>query len=83
MMSCSTHAGIDAMITAVQGQFPGLLFKVHGTQDGHHNVARFSWALGAEGAIPLAYGTNVVELAEDGRIRNVIGFLDTFSTPVL
>ena len=55
------------MLGAVQQQFAGLRFKVHGQPDGHHNVARFSWPLRAEGAEPVADGTDVVVVEKDGR----------------
>ncbi len=80
MASSAGHDGIDAMIAAVQQQFSGLRFTVHGAQDGHNQFARFSWALGLEGAAPVAYGTDVVTLAEDGRISSVTGFLDAAAT---
>lgn len=76
MTRSSGHDGLDAMIGAVQQQFAGLRFGLHGKQDGHNDVVRFSWSLGAEGAHPLAYGTDIAVIAEDGRIRNVTGFLD-------
>ncbi|GGC60200.1 nuclear transport factor 2 family protein [Undibacterium terreum] len=76
MMRSSGHAGLNGMIGSVQQQFPGLLFGLHGGQDSHNDVVRFSWALGAEGAPPVAYGTDIVVLAADGRISKITGFLD-------
>jgi hypothetical protein len=76
MMRSAGHDGIDAMIAAVQVQFSGLHFQIHGTPDGHNNLVRFSWKLGAQAGEPVAYGTDVVEIADDGRIANVSGFLD-------
>ncbi|WP_211454938.1 nuclear transport factor 2 family protein [Collimonas antrihumi] len=75
------HDGLDAMIGAVQQQFAGLRFKLHGKQDGHNDVVRFSWALAADGAEPVAYGTDIVVVAEDGRISSVTGFLDAMNLP--
>ena len=37
---------IDGLIGAVQGQFPGLVFRLGGPVDANHNQARFSWHLG-------------------------------------
>lgn len=79
MMRGAGHDGLDAMIGAVQQQFAGLRFSLHGKQDGHNDVVRFSWALGAEGADPVAYGTDVAVIAEDGRIQSVTGFLDALA----
>jgi hypothetical protein len=63
---------IDAMIAAVQGQFPGLSFTLAGPVDAHHDVARFTWSLGDE----LVIGFDVLVLDADGRISKVHGFLD-------
>ena len=81
MARSAGHDGLDAMIGAVQQQFAGLRFRLHGKQDGHNNVLRFSWALGAEGAEPVARGTDVVVVADDGRISSVTGFLDALALP--
>lgn len=70
---------IDATVGAVQAQFPGLVFTLAGRVDAHHNLARFTWHLGAPDApdAPLAIGFDVLVLAADGRrIREVHGFLD-------
>ncbi|AMO98150.1 hypothetical protein CAter282_0195 [Collimonas arenae] len=81
MARSAGHDGLDAMIGAVQQQFAGLRFRLHGKQDGHNNVVRFSWTLGAEGAEPVAHGTDVVVVADDGRISSVTGFLDALALP--
>ncbi|MGR6917055.1 nuclear transport factor 2 family protein [[Actinomadura] parvosata] len=70
------HAGIAAVIEGAQGMFPGLVFTPGDLYDAHHHIARFTWHLGPEGGEPVAVGFDVVELAEDGRIRKVLGFLD-------
>ena len=70
------HAGIDALVQAVQQQFPGYRFRQIGAVDGHHNHVRFSWELGlAEGQAPIG-GTDVATLAADRRLQRVLGFLD-------
>lgn len=78
------HRGTAGMIAAVREQFPGFTFVHTGTVDGHHDTARFTWELrpagdgsgpGEEVAAPVA-GFDVITLAEDGRIRSVLGFLD-------
>ncbi|MES2264477.1 MAG: nuclear transport factor 2 family protein [Pseudomonadota bacterium] len=76
MMRGAGHDGIDAMIGAAQGQFPGLRFELAGTPDGHNDVVRFSWSLGAPGAAPLAHGTDVATVSADGRLSSVTGFLN-------
>jgi hypothetical protein len=67
---------IDALIAAVQGQFPGLVFTLAGPVDAHHDLARFTWHLGPQGEEALVVGFDVVVLGDDGRIRHVHGFLD-------
>ncbi|MDF2709062.1 nuclear transport factor 2 family protein [Nonomuraea muscovyensis] len=70
------HAGIAAVIEGAQGMFPGLVFSPGEVYDAHHDVARFTWHLGPQGGEPVAVGFDVVQLAEDGRIARVLGFLD-------
>ncbi|WP_419999861.1 nuclear transport factor 2 family protein [Streptomyces boninensis] len=68
--------GLDATIAAVQGQFGGLVFSLGGTVDAHHNVARFTWHLGPEGGEPVVIGFDVAVVDDDGRISQIVGFLD-------
>jgi hypothetical protein len=67
---------LDALIAAVQQQFPGMRFGPVGDVDAHHDVCRFRWALGPEGAEPLVIGFDVATVGPDGRITGVQGFLD-------
>jgi hypothetical protein len=67
--------GLDAVVAAVQGQFPGLVFTL-GPVDAHHHLARFTWHLGPAGGEPLVTGFDVVVIGEDGRVESVCGFLD-------
>ncbi|QHC24647.1 nuclear transport factor 2 family protein [Streptomyces sp. GS7] len=70
------HEGLAAAIAGAHQQFPGFVFRLLGAVDGHHDIARFGWELVApDGSAPVA-GFDVVRLAEDGRIRSVLGFLD-------
>ncbi|GAA3468823.1 nuclear transport factor 2 family protein [Nonomuraea roseola] len=70
------HEGIAAVIAGAQGMFPGLVFSAGEVYDAHRDLARFTWHLGPEGGEPVVIGFDVVKLAEDGRIRQVFGFLD-------
>ncbi|MBL1073857.1 nuclear transport factor 2 family protein [Nocardia sp. 2] len=66
---------LDAMVAGAQQQFAGLVFGL-GAVDGHHDIARFTWALGAPGAAePLVVGFDVITV-QMGRISRVAGFLD-------
>ncbi|MCP2340506.1 nuclear transport factor 2 family protein [Actinomadura rupiterrae] len=67
---------IDAVIAGAQGQFPGLVFRLAGPVDAHHDIVRFTWELGPEGAEAPVVGFDVAVLDEDGRIAKVHGFLD-------
>jgi hypothetical protein len=70
-------AALDALIAGVQEQFPGMRFSPVGDVDAHHDVCRFRWGLGPEGAEPLVIGFDVATVGPDGRITGVQGFLDT------
>src|SRR4051812_48959647 len=65
--------GLDQFIAGAQRQFAGLVFTLGGQVDGHHDIARFTWHLGPEGAAePLAIGFDVIVVQHD-RIRQVLG----------
>ncbi|MEO5899015.1 MAG: nuclear transport factor 2 family protein [Ilumatobacteraceae bacterium] len=67
--------GIDQMMAAVQGQFPGHTFRRSSAIDAHHGVARYSWELvNPEGAVALV-GLDVAEVADDGKLARVLGFM--------
>jgi hypothetical protein len=68
-------AAIDQVLAGAQGQFSGLRFGL-GPVDGHHDIARFTWFLGAPGAEePIVVGFDVIVIA-DAKIKHVHGFLD-------
>ncbi|MEU7426039.1 nuclear transport factor 2 family protein [Streptomyces sp. NPDC040750] len=75
------HAEIAALIAAAHERFPGFVFRPLGAVDGHHDTARFGWELvnEADGSAPVA-GFDVVTLDEEGRITQVLGFLDRVPT---
>jgi hypothetical protein len=68
--------GIDAMVAAVQERFPGHRFDLAVEPDAHHDRVRFGWRLVAGGDEAVAAGTDFARLAEDGRLREVTGFLE-------
>ena len=82
LMDVSGRDALCDALGAVQGRFPGLVFRLGDGQggghavDAHHGLARFTWELGPAGGEALAVGFDVAELAADGRIRAVHGFLD-------
>jgi SnoaL-like domain len=68
---------IDSTVAAAQEQFPGFAFRLAGLVDAHHNLARFTWELApAADGEALVVGFDVAVLADDGRLREVHGFLD-------
>jgi SnoaL-like domain len=73
-------SGRDAIAELIGGahqQFAGWTFRLAGPVDGHHGQARFTWALGPDGAgeAPVV-GFDVVTLDDAGLITSVLGFLD-------
>ena len=76
MVQARGWEAIDATIGAVQSMFPGHVFRLAGPVDAHHDMARFHWHLLPPGADEaLVIGFDVAQL-DDGRIRQVLGFLD-------
>jgi hypothetical protein len=65
----------DAMIAGVQAQFPGLVMRRTSALDGHRDLVRFHWALGAAGADPAFAGIDVAKYDADGKLHRIIGFV--------
>lgn len=76
LMAGEGHDGIDSMIAAVQQQYPAHAFVAIGDPDTHHDRIRFSWHLIPDGGEPIALGIDFGELAADGRLHHVTGFLE-------
>ena len=71
------HEAIAAVIAGAQAMFDGMVFTPGEVFEAHHDIARFTWHLAPKGAAePVAVGFDVVRLADDGRIRAVLGFID-------
>ena len=68
------HDGIAAMADAVLAHYPAHTFERTTEVDAHHTFARYGWSLVAPDGTAAVTGTDVVELADDGRIARVIGF---------
>jgi hypothetical protein len=80
LMQGQGHAGIDAMIAAVQERFVGHQFHQIGTVDAHHDRLRFAWELAPEGGVAIVAGTDFGLVAADGRLQTITGFLDQVPT---
>ena len=76
MAAARGQSEIDWMIGGVQAQFPGFVITPLGAVDGHHDQARFGWELGPAGEPAPIAGFDVVTTDGDGRINQVLGFLD-------
>ena len=75
-VALSGREQIDHFIGAVQNQFPGAEFVLAGGVDAHHDQVRFTWHAKVPGrADAVAIGFDVA-VFEDGRIKQVLGFLD-------
>ena len=72
----SGHDGLSKMVETAHEMFPGYRFSQTGDIDEHHNRLRWSWELAADGQPAVAGGTDVVTLDADGKIQEVIGFLN-------
>ena len=64
----------EAMIAAVQAQFPGLVMTRTSPIDAHRDLVRFNWALGAPGQDPVFAGLDVAKTDADGKLHRIIGF---------
>jgi len=66
---------IDTLIAGVQERFPGFQFALKPTANRYDGVVRLAWTLGPAGGAAPIEGSDVLVLA-DGKIKDVIGFLD-------
>ena len=64
----------NAVLGAVQAQFPGLVMRRTSTVDAHHDLVRFNWAFGAPGEEPMVAGVDVAKFDADGKLHRIIGF---------
>jgi hypothetical protein len=80
LMASDGHAGIDAMLAAVQARFPGFVLRRTSKVDCHNGSARFSWSLGPAAGPTVVEGVDFCALAADGRLASVVGFIDKAPT---
>jgi hypothetical protein len=69
-------AGIDAMIAGVQAKFAGLVLKRTSKVDSHNGNLRFGWSLGPAAGPAIVEGVDFCQLATDGKLASVVGFID-------
>jgi hypothetical protein len=68
-------AEIDGFIAQTQSHFPGFTFSLGGPVDAHHDQMRFQWHAGPAEDHDQFVGFDVIVM-DDGRIRDVYGFMD-------
>lgn len=76
LMSASGRSAIGSMMDQAVANFPGHVFVLSGAVDGHGPYVRFNWTLMASDAKAVAHGTDVVRVDDNGRIAEVVGFLN-------
>jgi hypothetical protein len=76
LMASDGHAGIDAMIAGVQAKFAGLVLKRTSKVDSHNGNLRFTWSLGPADGPAVVEGVDFCQLAPDGKLASVVGFID-------
>jgi hypothetical protein len=68
------HAALDELAQGVIGQYPGHRFRRTSGIDTHNDLARYMFEFVAPDGTIVITGTDVCELAEDGRVRRITGF---------
>lgn len=74
--------GIAALvdhIDAVQRRFPGTHLELTTAVDQHHGLGRFGWRRVLADGTARPDSIDIVELAEDGRLKRIIGFFGPLS----
>ncbi len=68
------HDALDELAQGVIAQYPGHMFRRTSGLDTHHNLARYTFEFAAPDGTIVITGTDVAELAEDGRLQTITGF---------
>jgi hypothetical protein len=74
MLEADGLDAFDALLSAVQAQFPGHVMTRTSAIDGHRDVVRFNWALARPGEPPVFAGLDVGKLDAAGKLHRIIGF---------
>jgi hypothetical protein len=78
----SSAAGRDALVAligAFRQRFQGTRTELRSNVDEHHRLLRFAWSMVGPGG-PVLEGMDFGELAEDGRLRRIVGFFGPLSS---
>jgi hypothetical protein len=76
LMAGAGRRELEALIAGAQAQYPGHAFVLADGPDQHHDRVRFTWHLRGPAGATVAVGLDVATLADDGRLRDITGFLD-------
>lgn len=73
---------ISARIGGFADRFPGARVTITSDVDEHNGFARYSWTITDRDDQPILRGLDVVERADDQRLRRVIMFFGELRRPV-
>jgi hypothetical protein len=76
VMVSDGQAGLDAMLAGVQAKFPGFVLRRISKVDSHNDAVRFAWSLGPVSGPSVAEGVDFATLSSDGKLANIVGFID-------
>ncbi len=80
MLEAEGYERLSELVAGVHAQLPGHRFRRTSGIDEHHGLVRFAWELATpDGAVAVA-GLDVGVLAEDGRLRQIMGFFGELPT---
>jgi hypothetical protein len=74
MLEADGREAFNAVLGAVQQQLPGHVLTRTSDVDAHHDVVRFSWALGVPGQPPAFAGIDVAKFDSEGKLHRIVGF---------
>ena len=77
MMSGDGPDGISEMIGGAQQQLPDHRFALVSGPDAHHDRVRFTWSVASAAGESVAVGVDFATTADDGRLRDITGFLES------
>jgi SnoaL-like domain len=68
------HDALDELAQGVIAQYPGHTFRRTSGVDAHHNLARYTFEFAAPDGTIVITGSDVAQLAGDGRLQTITGF---------
>ncbi len=74
------HDAINEHIAGFAERFPGARVSISSDVDEHHGFARYAWTITDGAGDQLMTGIDVVERADDGRLKRVVMFFGELTT---